>query len=320
MKTVWIAWEDHRRTKELAKYFNIELFIITSTLPRILKYPLLLFKTHVILFKLRPNIVIIQTPSIILAVFCSVMKYYYNFKLIADLHNAAIIPESVWLKKIHFLYKYAHKKADVNIVTNSNLKEKIETNGNKAIVLPDILPFFAQNNIRPAIVNFTSNYFVSICTFGIDEPFDEIIKAARLLNTNITLIITGNPGKCPVEIKNNLPVNVKLSGYLKESDYVSLLYFSTGIIDLTKRENCLLCGAYEAVSLEKPLILTDTMALKKYFSDGVVFCSNDSQSIAEAITTVNNNLIFYRRAMQKLKKTISTGWQQYEKSIIDIIS
>lgn len=311
MNKIWIAWESHRRTKELASALGLQLFILESSLPRIFKYPVLLYKTVVIYLVHKPDVVFVQNPSIVLAVCSCFIKNIFNFRLVADLHNAAIIPESNIQKKIYFLYKYVHKKADINIVTNSGLKEKIICNVPNAnvVILPDKLPAINQVFNKSDLI--TNAYFVLICTFGIDEPFIEVIEAARLLDKSIFVYITGNSKRCSVEVKDNLPENVVLTGFLSDADYLNILKFSEGIIDLTNREDCLLCGAYEATALERPLILTNKKALRAYFYKGTVFCENDKQSIKDAILDVLQNKLLYEQQMIDLKKEIVVEWPIY---------
>jgi len=316
MKKIWIAWEDHRRTKELASHFDISLFILKSELPRIVKHPLFLVRTLLLLLRNEPDILFVQNPSIVLAIFCCIVKPFFKFRLVVDLHNAAVVPESGLQRKIYFLYKYVHRTSDVNIVTNSTLQNLVFSNGGVALILPDKLPTFTQDFSRPQIVNHIPEYLVAICTFGVDEPFNEIIEAGRLAGDDVTIIMTGNHKKCSDEIKKNLPDNVFLCGYLPEKSYINLLYYSKGVIDLTTRDNCLVCGAYESVALGKPLVLSDTRALKHYFTGGGVFCDNTTISIRDAIISILKNNDLYLEQVRELRQRIEEKWCEYEQIII----
>ena len=307
MKIIWVAWEEHRRTKELAKYLNVELFILKSNWPRIIKYPILLLQTLRIFIKHKPEVVFVQNPSIVLAVFCCYIKKICKFKLVADLHNAAVIPENKIQKSLYFVYQIVHRRADINIVTNARLKEKILP-FKEVLVMPDKLPAITDDFVKNKSIE--NDYFVFICTFGIDEPFNEAIEAARLIE-DVHVYVTGNHAKCPYKIKNNIPKNVTLTGYLADSEYLNLLKYSVGVIDLTNREDCLVCGAYEAVSLEKPLILSNTQALKSYFYKGAVYCENNRFSIKDAIQEIIKNKLLYEVQIRELKKELISEWPQY---------
>lgn len=315
MKTIWISWERHRRTKELANHFGITVYYLISRLPRIFKYPILIYKTYKIINKSRPEIVVVQNPSVILALICCLFKKIYNFRLVVDLHNGAIVPETELQKKLFFIYRYVHRNSDVNIVTNNNLKQKIEIPFNKTLVLPDRLPFFDDKICSPELIKGIGDYYVAISTFGIDEPYKEIIEAAGLLRDDIKIIITGNHLKCPRELKDNAPGNLLFSGFLPDDEYAGLLYNSRGVIDLTTRKDCLVCGAYESVSLGKPLVLSDTEVLRNYFYGGAVFCENDKYSICNAINEIEANYLFYQKKVLELKNEINSNWKKYEKPI-----
>jgi len=59
--------------------------------------------------------------------------------------------------------------------------------------------------------------------------------------------------------------NLTLTAFIDDNAYVTLLYSCDLIVDLTTREDCLVCGAYESVSAEKPLLLSDTTALRVFW-------------------------------------------------------
>jgi glycosyltransferase involved in cell wall biosynthesis len=124
---------------------------------------------------------------------------------------------------------------------------------------------------------------VYICSFEKDEPYQEVIEAARLLDPSIYFYVTGNYRKASLEVIEKAPSNVMFCGYLSEPDYINLLYSCDVIMDLTLMDNCLVCGAYEAVSLGKPTILSDTKALRHYFSKGAVYSGNTAQEIAASV-------------------------------------
>ena len=54
------------------------------------------------------------------------------------------------------------------------------------------------------------------------------------------------------------------------------------IMDLTTRDNIVLMGAYEAISLQKPPITSDSKILREYFPIGTIHTGNTAETIAEA--------------------------------------
>lgn len=64
---------------------------------------------------------------------------------------------------------------------------------------------------------------------------------------------------------------VRFLGYVPEPKSCGRLAEAQVAVDLTKEENCLVCGAYEAMVLEKPRAVSTTLALRNCFSAGTDF-------------------------------------------------
>src|SRR5690606_7038749 len=102
-----------------------------------------------------------------------------------------------------------------------------------------------------------------ICTYAPDEPYLEVFKTAGELSELVNIYVTG---KIPEHVKQmDLPENIKLLGFLSEEDYWEQLYRSHIIIDLARMPDSLVCGAYEALALEIPMILSVIEACMKTF-------------------------------------------------------
>ncbi|MBW1782866.1 MAG: glycosyltransferase, partial [Deltaproteobacteria bacterium] len=178
------------------------------------------------------------------------------------------------------IYAAIQHKADLTIVTNDKLSTLVKENGGSPFVLEDKIPHFRR--CHPIPLKGDHNV-VFVCSFEKDEPYLEIIQAARLIDLSISLYITGPYQKAGRDMLDQAPPNVVFTGFLSDQDYVDLLYSCDAVIDLTVMQNCLVCGAYEAVALGKPVILSGTEALKKYFSKGAVYTENRPWEIAAAI-------------------------------------
>jgi glycosyltransferase involved in cell wall biosynthesis len=95
--------------------------------------------------------------------------------------------------------------------------------------------------------------------------------------------VTGKIKEHLTELVKATPENVVLTNFVPEEEYVELLRSVDVIIDLTTREDCLVCGAYEAVAAGKPLIASDTKAMRTVFNKGVLYTKNTADDIAEKI-------------------------------------
>jgi len=142
---IFITWEKHRRTKELANSLDVELFELTYDGLSFIRYLVLIGSTFSVILRNRPKVLIVQLPSVILALEVCILKLIFHFSLIIDAHNAGIIPEYFFLKPFIFIYKLIHSWADLILVSNSLLKKKINSYSNaKVVVFPDIIPNFIK--------------------------------------------------------------------------------------------------------------------------------------------------------------------------------
>jgi hypothetical protein len=112
-----------------------------------------------------------------------------------------------------------------------------------------------------------------------------------------------------MDIKSNLPENIILTGFLSEINYWRLLISVDFIIDLTFRQNCLVCGAYESVALEKTMVLSNTKTLIDHFGKGAVFTENEEASIERNISYAILNYNRLNSDIKVLKKDLIHKWE-----------
>ena len=306
-KKIWLTWEFQRRNRGLANALGFKLYELDIKASRLLRYIRCLYETINILISEKPNIVIVQNPSIILTVFGLFARSIFRYKIGVDAHNSGIYPLEGRLWILVLISVWIQKKADFIIVTNEELRKLVNANGGRGLILPDRLPT-PPDKIQPISLWGRVN-IVYICTFSEDEPFREVLKAANLLPQDMVVYFTGNfRGKID---EHNVPGNVKLLGYVSEEEYWSFLQSADIVMDLTMRENCLVCGAYEALVLNKPMILSDTKALRSYFSTGCIFVKPDYGAIAHGIKEAAINLPRLKREAQLLRNEVNKKWNKY---------
>lgn len=281
---VWITWERQRRNRSLSAKLGVELFELEAKGSRWRRYPRLLRRTFSLLVSRNPKLIFVQNPSIVLATWVALYGRIRGVAVIVDAHNAGVHPNegrSRWLQMwAHTVFRLASR----TIVTNSALAEYVTRHGGRAFVLQDPFPTLEIPALSSQPTRVVGHTVVFICTWAADEPYIEVLKAAeRLAANNITVVITGNSRGREAGYGQPLPRNVVLTGYVSEENYIALLAQADVLVDLTTRENCLVCGAYEAAALGKPGILSNTQALRDYFTQGFVFTDNTAVDIAKAI-------------------------------------
>lgn len=306
-KLLWVSWEHHRRTDTICKKLNIPMQVINTRHTGILRYIILCVKTLHLLFKNRPSTLIVQNPSIILSFLGLLLRFLFRYKLIVDAHNEGVSP----FINTGFIFKHItrllHRKANLTIVTNKALEYIVIENKGRPFILPDGLPDFSSTT--ETLSTSPQKFLLLIATYAADEPVKEIFEAIGLLDTHkISLKVTGNDKKLPENIRRTLSPDIKLLGFIPEDQYVQEIRNSTAIIDLTTMPNCLVCGAYEAISLGKPIILSRSEASISLFHKGAIFTDHDPYSIKEAIIKLLNSIDTYTTGAQEMKKLYEKQW------------
>lgn len=281
-RKIWITWHHSARSRNLVSYLNLQIFelmIVKNTLIRHLVSSIWTIK---ILIMKRPTIIFIQL-SFLLLLFCAIYKVikFNNVVIVADCHTKALRRKAKGqLNKIFWpIKRLSFKFVNLSIISNEEMIPDIITLHPKYIIIPDKIPVIRFEQL----VN-VEKYCVYVSSFAVDEPFEEIIKVAEYLNPKIKLYWTG---KIP---KNKIadivtPANLVFTDYLSFNDYYNLLGNSSCVIALTKEKGCLQSGAYEALSLEVPLVISNTSALKNYFQNSAMYTSHDPEDIYKSILT-----------------------------------
>ena len=318
INTIWITWEPHRRSQSIAASLGIPLYVLHSNYSRWIKHPFFLIKTFIILLKRKPKILFIQNPSVVLALFSILLKPFFSYLLVIDAHNAGVYPFEAFSEKYSWIYPFIHRQASLTIVTNTQLAEIISKNNGHPFILPDPFPKIPHkfNNLPK-----NSNFIITcISSFAADEPVYEIFKASRLLADKYKIFITGDFRKLPNQLINEAGKQIILTGFLNDHDYIKQLSISDAILVLTTFPDCLVCGAYEAVALGKPLIVSDTPALREYFNRGTIHTRNDADSIANAIITADKDYDFYLSEIVKFRDFATQTWANLKNTLLHKLS
>jgi len=302
-RCVWITWETQRRNREICSSLGWKLYEMDMDGSRMVRYARLLPATIRVLARDRPAVVAVQNPSIVLAWLAVLLRRVLRFRLIVDAHSSGIHPLGDRSRFLRAVSRRIQRSADLTLVTTGNLKRIVEENRGRAFVLPDKLP--EPGAPAPVLLPGRKN-IVCICSFAEDEPYREVLASGRLLDHDIVIHMTGrHEGRVRPQ---DVPANVRLLGFVPEAAYWSHLRSADFVMDLTRREECLVCGAYEGLALGKPLILSDTKALRSYFSKGCVYVSPNAASIAEGIRSAMDREGELSRDAARLRAELAARW------------
>lgn len=315
---IWITWEIQRRNRTLSSCFNAKLFEFDVHAPALLRYPISIGKTIGALVNDKPYIIFVQNPSLVLAALSIFISHIFKKVLIIDTHNAGLFPLEGRYRPLNWIASKITSWGDLSIVSNNELEKYVISQGGKVISIPDPVPDIIAPESKPILKGEFNLLF--ICSWAKDEPYQEVLRAAECVDKGTYIYVTGNSKGREMLYGQELPENVVITGHVSEEDFAALLYACDSIMVLTRRENCLLCGAYEGVAAGKPLILTNTLALKTHFSKGCVFTINNAGEILKAIDNVKQNHQTLTNEIASLKSQLDSEFKHVMKKAEELIS
>ncbi len=263
-----------------------------------------------------PDVVFVAVPPSFAALMVWAFCRLTGRRFVIDAHTGLFDDHRwTWLEPLN---KFLARRAIVTIVTNEHLASKVHEWGGRSIVIGDVPVEFnspKQVDLGPG------QHVVVVNTFSVDEPLDEIIAAAKSVPT-VTFHITGNPKHARTDWSDELPGNARLTGWVTEEEYASLMASCDAVVCLTTHDHTMQRGAYEAMALGRPLVTSDWPILRETFSEGTLHVDNSAEGIAMAVKTALDNAeslskkmadwaglrrkVFNQR-MQELKELISQG-------------
>jgi glycosyltransferase involved in cell wall biosynthesis len=279
---VWIAWETQRRTLTLSRKLGFELRIFDHEKLGLLRYPWSTLRTLSMLLRERPSLVAVQNPSMALAALACALKPLLGFALIVDRHSNFLLarrkPRLLRDALFGFLSRFTLRRADLTIVTNGEIADRVAAASGRAFILPDPYPDWIP--ALPAPERGVPEA-VFVCSWADDEPIPEVMEACEMLEGEIVLHVTGKPKSLHRDLIGRRPGNFRPTGFLPDEDYFRLLRECDAMVVLTTMPSTLVCGAYESAALGKPLLLSGSAVLKKYFHLGALHLdSHEPREIA----------------------------------------
>jgi glycosyltransferase involved in cell wall biosynthesis len=282
LSALWVSWNAHRRTTGLCAAWDLPLHVIHSQRKGLARRIEQTLRTLGLLRQRRPSVLFVQNPSLALTVLAVLSRGTFGYYLVVDAHNEGVRPFARRGRLVHWLTRRLLRGADATIVTNGALVKDVDAAGGRALVLPDRLPEPEWPGSHAAASEEVADIVV-ISSFMSDEPVGEIVAAATSL-PGVRFAFTGDARRFHGR-EIELPPNVRLTGYLPDKAFWKLLSQAAVICDLTLKPDCLVCGAYEALALAKPMVLSDNPATRELFGRAAVLTNNEAADIARAVRT-----------------------------------
>lgn len=320
---LWISWENQRRSLTLSAYFGCALEVIERK--GALRYLYCSRRTIAVLIALRPKVLFVQNPSMLLAAISVLWGCVTDAYVVVDRHSTFLLGResehsiSLWLFRV--LNRFTLRFADLTIVTNSYLGGLVEAAGGRPFVLPDKIPDWSDQVSKSVTQTGKKRTVFFVCSFADDEPVAEVLEAAGNVGEpiDVSLVISGNFKRLPSSMIAAAPSNVIFTGFLSDHDYVQAMLASDMVMVLSTAEHTLLCGCYEALAAGKPLITSATDVLQDYFR-GAIFVDNTVESIRRAITMPIELIEAARQSLEARMNEITDEWQVQAADLNQLIS
>ena len=278
---VWITWESQPRNRSMAREVGVPLYEFSFSGSRARRQLRAVGATLSLLLRQRPGVVFASNPSLMLTYLMLACRPLFGFRFASDAHYGGVVAVH-GSTLLQWLLDFANARADLVIVTNEVHAERVRRVGGAPFVCPDPLPQLPESPSKPNGMRGAEKSVLFICSFEVDEPYTQVFDAARVLAGHGFTVFASGPYSRAGLAPDAVP-HVTLLGYVDRPTYDAYLQHADIILDLTTWQDCLVCGAYEAMAAGKPCVLSRTAALTSLFTHGTVFSSHGPADIADAV-------------------------------------
>ena len=262
------------------------------------------WRTWRILVREQPRAVFVMVPPVFAALTVWMYAAVRQIPFVLDAHTAAFMHPrwAAW----QWLQRALSRRAATTIVTNDHLAAMVRRSGGHATLVPDVPVVFAAVETVPR----TEQFLVAVvCSFNYDEPVAEMVAAARSL-PDVRFLMTGDPRYLSADLKRDLPGNLSLTGFLRDSAYAGLLTSADVVMTLTTRDHTMLRAAYEAIYQGTPVIVSDSPLLRAQFGAGAIHVDNTAGGIIDAVRRMQRDHERFRAGAATLRTQKLERWSK----------
>ena len=262
-RALFVSWMHHHgRSADLAAALGAEAAFVavgrlTDRRTAPFRHLVQAVRTVRLLAVRRPDVLLVMAPPALLVLIGLLWRRTTGGRLVVDAHSKAVLgrPASWRLGR----------RADLVVVT----LDALTTDLPRALAVHDPPARIAPAPAHGAVV-FPASWYG-------DEPHDDVVAAARAL-PDVSFAVTG---RAPAGL--DVPPNVRLTGFLPREEYERLVGGAAVVLALTTRESTMQRAAYEAVSAQRPVVASDTAALRSYLGDAAVYAARGGAALAGAV-------------------------------------
>jgi glycosyltransferase involved in cell wall biosynthesis len=277
------------------------------------KYPMQFVSTMRRLERLRPDVTLVSNPPPFAALTAWLYHRSHGGRFVVDAHTGVFL-EPKW-KPFAPLNRFLMRRAALTLVTNQGLCDTVASWGGRPFILPDPLPTFRPSAVR---FPFEPNRFnvSAIFSFYEDEPVNEFL-AVRRLPDDMRIFVTGDSSRVT---RKGLSPAMQLTGFLDRTMYEALVEQCDAAVVLCTRPHTMLCGAYEAAAAGKPLVTSESEAMRSEFRRGTVFVENTTVGIERGLREIRERHAALATEMRELAADMTSTWSTMFKACFDTLA
>jgi hypothetical protein len=232
------------------------------------------------LIRSRPRAVVVQNPPVYPGLIGLGWARLTHARFVLDSHPASFgAKDNAQAQKMLKVTQRLARLADGVLVTTDSWADVVRSWGGTPLVLHEAPPHWSTSTARP--LDGRRPQVLFSCVFASDEPVAEVIGAARDL-PDVDVVVTGDPRKAGDGLLDDLPPNVRLTGWLDQAAYAAEVDACDILLALTTEPTSVMRAAYEAGYARRVLVMSDTQTMRELFPEAVC-CTNDRDGIAEAL-------------------------------------
>lgn len=245
------------------------------------RYLIQSLRTWQLLARYRPRLVIVMNPPFVAPLIVYLYARLASISYVIDSGHTSAFKDR-WAR-FFFVQRWLARRALTTWASNPYLADIVRSWGAPCEVMPDRIPRLGSG--LNAVRNEMEAFKVAVVfSFNYNEPLDIVLQVAAAL-PRVAFGVTGDLRKIDPAYVQAKPDNLIFTDYLREDDYVRFVAGCDAVMVLTTTDHELPCAAYEAVAMERPMIISAWPTIREYFSAGAVYTDHTVARLVDAVKT-----------------------------------
>ncbi len=297
-----------------------------------IRYLVLFFRTIIVLWKRKPEVVYAQNPAVFCPLTCLIYCTLRKKKLIIDHHavwSTKTLTRGLLGKAIKSLEKFASSRAFANTTAHATwTKDLIKMGAKRVLTIYD----FVETANRARDEGLRSKYssgrrFIVLAPHGghpLERLESEVQAAKSLESSSVMLLFSGPMGKLWRRIGSMiLPENVRYIGFLELDEYRNLEASIDIGMSITDEPFTLSHSLLEFAANKIPVVSSKQTVVQELFGDSVLYVgSSDPARIAASLQRLISDQILrqeYIRRITEKQDELRLKRKTAEKELRDLI-